>query len=129
MTPVSPGVLNLPILVVEDDPSLRNLYRSLLRQAGYTVIGVGDGLAALHTMEATRPAAVILDLALPHLDGRDVHREMKANPSTRGIPVIVVSGTDTSDLLESDFACILHKPLNPDALLAAVHDSIRRAYR
>jgi DNA-binding response OmpR family regulator len=111
---------------VEDDPDLRNLYRLVLRQAGYAVIDVEDGVAALRALEATRPAAVVLDLALPGLDGRDLHREMKAHQQTRDIPVIVVSGHDTSDLQESEFACIFKKPLNPDTLLSAIEDCIRR---
>ena len=116
----------LPILVVEDDPALRNLYRSLLRQEGYPVIDVEDGVAALRALEATRPAAIVLDLALPRLDGRDVHREIKSNDRTKDIPVIVVSGHDTSDLRDAEFACILKKPLNPDTLLSAVEECIRR---
>ena len=115
-----------PVLVVEDDPALRNLYRSLLREEGYAVIDVEDGISALRALEATRPAAIILDLALPRLDGRDVHRELKSNEGTKNIPVIVISGHDTSDLRDSEFACILKKPLNADTLLAAVANCVRR---
>ena len=117
--------MSLPILVVEDDPDLRNLYRLVLKQAGYAVIDVEDGVAALRALEGTRPAAVVLDLALPGLDGRDLHREMKAHHQTKDIPVIVVSGHDTSDLQESEFACIFKKPLNLDTLLSAIEDCTR----
>jgi DNA-binding response OmpR family regulator len=123
---VSAALSELPILVVEDDPGLRNLYRSMLRGAGYAVIDVGDGLAALRALETVRPAAVVLDLALPRLSGRDVHREMQSHPDTRDIPIIVVSGTDTSDLRDSDFACIFRKPLHPDTLIVALQDCVRR---
>ena len=123
------AVTGVSVLVVEDDPLLRSLYRSLLKQAGYTVTDVEDGLAALRAMELRRPAAVVLDLVLPRLSGRDVHREMKSHPDTQDIPVIVVSGTDTSDLNAADFSCILNKPLSPDTLTAAVADGIRRARR
>lgn len=117
------------MLVVEDDPTLRSLYRSLLCSAGYPVIDVDDGLAALRVLETTRPAAVVLDLALPRLDGRDVRQEMKSREEMEDIPVIVVSGTDTSDLNESDFSCILRKPINPDSLLSALQACIRRTGR
>ena len=119
------AVSEFPILVVEDDPSLRRLYRSMLREAGYAVIDVEDGVAALRALEMTRPAAVVLDLALPRLSGRDVHREMQSHRETRGIPIIIVSGTDTSDLREADFASILRKPLNADHLIAAVDRCVR----
>ena len=120
------AAVSLPVLVVEDDPLLRNLYRSVLKQAGYNVIDVEDGVAALRAVESTRPAAVVLDLGLPGLDGRDVHRELRAHEHTRDIPVIVVSGGDTSDLQTPEFACIFKKPLNPDSLLSAIEACLRR---
>lgn len=115
----------LSVLIVEDDSALRGLYRSILREAGYLVLDVEDGVAALRTLETHLPAAVVLDLSLPRLDGRDVHREMQSHADLRDIPVIIVTGTDTSDLDEKDFACVLRKPLHPDNLVAAVQKCIR----
>ena len=71
-------------------------------------------------MEDRPVAAVVLDLVLPRLSGRAVCRELKARHDMRAIPIIVVSGHDMSDLNEADFACILHKPLDPDGLISAV---------
>ena len=116
----------LSVLVVEDDAALRGLYRSILREAGYMVLDVEDGVAALRTLETHIPAAVVLDLALPRLDGRDVHREMQSHEDTRDIPVIIVTGHDTSDLNEKEFACVLRKPLHPDRLVSAVQDCVKR---
>ena len=113
------------ILVVEDDYALRELYRSTLRAAGYAVIGVEDGQDALMTVEVGKPRAVVLDLALPRLSGRDVSKELRANPATQHIPVLIVSGTDTSDLDPSQFAGVLKKPVDPDALVVAVERCIR----
>jgi two-component system phosphate regulon response regulator PhoB len=125
-----PTVLSGPaVLVVEDDAPLRELYRSLLRDAGYSVTAVEDGLAALHSVEKRVPAAVVLDLALPRLSGRDVFQELKARPETRRIPIVVVTGHDVSDLVPSDFASILRKPLSPDSLVAAVQSCVRRGGR
>lgn len=70
------------ILIVEDDPQLRELYRNALRTAGYGVAAVEDGADALRQIEHSKPALVVLDLALPRVDGRDVHRELKARPDT-----------------------------------------------
>jgi DNA-binding response OmpR family regulator len=114
------------ILVVEDDAALRDLYRSSLRAAGYAVIGVEDGIDALRLIENQRPAAIVLDLALPRLHGLDVHRELKANPATARIPIIVISGTDTSDLSPIDFPYIFTKPTGPEALIVAVEKCLRR---
>lgn len=107
------------VLVVEDDADLRSLYRTALRAAGYAVFAVDDGIDALQYVEHTHPAAVILDLGLPRLDGRDVQRELAAHQDTRDIPIIVVTG-QTADLNESDFACVLRKPIQPQELVAAV---------
>jgi len=115
------------VLVVEDDPALRELYRSALRAAGFAVIAVGDGAAALRHVEEWRPNVVVLDLALPHVGGRDVHRELSARPDTRHIPIIVVSGTDMSDLNEDDFESLLMKPVDPDMLVRNVESAIRRS--
>jgi len=112
---------------VEDDPQLRELYRSALRYAGYVVIAVEDGADALRQIELTTPAAVVLDLALPRVGGRDVYHELKAHSDTEQIPIVVVTGTDTSDLDAKAFACVLRKPINVDALVAAVDECIRKA--
>ena len=115
------------MLVVEDDPQLRELYRSALRYAGHLVIAVEDGVDALRQIELTTPAAVVLDLALPRVGGRDVHSELQSHPHTRRIPVVVVTGTDASDLDAKAFACVLRKPVSIDALVAEVERCIRRA--
>jgi CheY-like chemotaxis protein len=117
------------VLVVEDDPGLRDLYRSTLRSAGYTVVAVDDGIAALRAVEARHPVAVVLDLALPRLNGRDVQKELKAHPETSRIPIIVVSGNDVSDLHQDDFASVLAKPISGERLIAAVHECLRNNWR
>ena len=117
------------VLVVEDDSSLRELYRSALVSAGYAVVAVEDGIDALRRVERETPHAVVLDMALPRLGGRDVQRELRARPETSGIPIVVVSGTDVSDLKESDFATVLKKPIHPEAVVYAVDKCFRRAQR
>ena len=115
------------ILLVEDDSQLRELYRNALRTAGYVVAAVEDGADALRQIEHSMPALVVLDLALPRVDGRDVHRELQARPETRYIPVILVSGTDMADVDVKQFACVLRKPCDSDRLVDAVDQCMRRA--
>ena len=116
------------VLVVEDDPHLRQLYRSALTLAGYIVVSVEDGVDALRHVEADVPGLVVLDLGLPRLSGRDVQRELAAHAETQSIPVIVVSG-DPGDINPSDFACVLRKPIDPQDLLEAVQRCLRRQAR
>lgn len=113
------------VLVVEDDRPLRELYRTVLRGAGYEVGAVGDGTDALRRLEHWNPDAIVLDLALPQMDGRDLHHELRARKETARIPIVIVSGTDTSDLNRADFAAVLQKPVDPTELVAAVDSAVR----
>jgi CheY-like chemotaxis protein len=114
------------ILVVEDDAPTREMYRTALKRNGYTVTAVDDGLAALHSIESQHPDVVVLDMALPRLGGRDVLRELRANPATRAIPIIIVTGTDVVDLNERAMAPVLTKPVDTETLIAAIEDARRR---
>jgi CheY-like chemotaxis protein len=117
------------VLLVEDEPALRELYRSTLTRAGFPVVAVEDGIDALRRVESRRPAALVLDLALPRVSGRDVERELRANPETRDIPIVIVSGQDVSDLDPDDFACVLRKPIEPERLILAIQECLRRSGR
>ena len=122
---LSPGALN--ILIVEDDPVLRSMYCAMLRLEGFAVVGVEDGVDALRHLEVSHPSAVVLDLGLPRLGGRDVQLEMRNRTETSDIPIVIVTGQDTGDLDPRDFACILRKPIDPQLLITAVQDCVRRA--
>lgn len=112
-------------MVVEDDPQLRRLYRDALRLiGGYAVVAAEDGIAALRYCDAATPEAVVLDLGLPRLSGRDVQQELATHRETRHIPIIVVTG-DSSALNVSDFACVLRKPIDVADLVAAVQRCLR----
>ena len=109
------------MLVVEDDTALRDLYGQSLRIDGYRVESAGDGVSALRQIiNGAPPDIVVLDLGLPRLSGRDVRREMLAHAETRDIPVVVVTGFDTTDLHQPDYPCVLHKPVAPETLVSAV---------
>jgi DNA-binding response OmpR family regulator len=117
------------VLLVEDDASTREIFRVALRHAGFVVVAVDDGLAALHRIESDPPDIVVLDMGLPRLGGRDVLREIRANPNTRAIPIVIVTGTDVVDLNERAGIPVLMKPVDPDALVRTVEDLARRAIR
>ena len=90
------------VLVVDDDPSFRHALRGLLQPIASRVIEVGDGLAALETLEHTRPDLVFLDLRMPGLGGADVLARMRANDHWSSIPVVVTTSIDlNNDVLES----------------------------
>ena len=108
------------VLIVEDDAALRSLYRATLQLEGFAVVAVEDGVDALRHLEIDLPSAVVLDLDLPRLGGRDVGREIRGRADTRDVPIVIVTGGDTSDLDPRDYACILRKPLDPATIATAV---------
>jgi CheY-like chemotaxis protein len=112
------------ILIVEDDPELRDSYRAALRAAGFAAVGVEDCLGALHLAETQRPSAIVLDLVRPRPDDHDVQRVLKSNPRTRDIPIVVITDSDIKEQNRGDFACVLRKPLEVGMLVVAVRHTI-----
>ena len=84
------------ILVVEDEESLLKLESILLSSKGYSVTGVMDGRSALEEVRANRPDLVILDIMLPEIDGFEVCRQIKEDPETRQIPVLILTAKKNS---------------------------------
>jgi DNA-binding response OmpR family regulator len=119
------------ILVVEDDPAVRKVLRRLFETEGFAVEAQGDGRAALDSFLASPPAAVVLDLRLPKLSGRDLCKEIKAQAPT--LPIVVLSATtDVSDkvlLLELGADDYVTKPFSPRELLARVRAALRHTTR
>ncbi len=107
------------ILIVDDDPEFRELYRTALRFEGFDVMTASDGVEALRAVECRVPALDILDINMPCLDGWSVLRELRAHPETNGVPVIVVTGEDLGRATER-VAAILKKPVTPDQVLPVI---------
>jgi CheY-like chemotaxis protein len=83
---------HLRILAIEDDRDTREMYARMLRDEGHDAILAADGVEGLQLLEP-RPDLVILDLTLPGMDGYEVLRTMKADPTTNAIPILVVSAS------------------------------------
>ncbi len=119
------------ILVVEDDPAVQKALRRLFETEGYSVEVQSDGRAALDSFQASAPAAVVLDLRLPKVSGRDVCKEIKAISPT--LPIVVLSAaSDVSDkvlLLELGADDYVTKPFSPRELLARVRAALRHTVR
>src|SRR5438270_287197 len=77
------------ILVVDDDPTVSDVVRRYLEQAGYAVTLVGDGREALAAYERIRPDLVVLDLMLPGIDGLEVARRLRGSPA--GVPIVMLT--------------------------------------
>ena len=82
------------VLVVDDDPNALDLLGRTLQEAGVKVVTASDGQGALNLARTLLPAAITLDVMMPGMDGWEVLRELKADPATQDIPVIMVTMTD-----------------------------------
>ena len=112
------------VLIVEDDVAVRRMYRTSLSFAGFDVIEVHDGTAALHVLEQRTADIVILDLMLPTLSGLAVQQEIASHAGTRDIPIIIVTGSDMR-LDDVKVTCILRKPISPELLVTTVRTCVR----
>ncbi len=103
------------ILVVEDNPVNRRLARNVLRSRGYRVLEAETGEEGLEIARAEHPHLVLMDLQLPGLDGIETTRRLKADPLTRGIPVVALSAhaqeADQRRALEAGCAGFIAKPI------------------
>ncbi len=119
------------ILVVEDDPDIAELVARYLGKAGFTTEVQPSGRAALDDIGREPPDLVVLDLMLPHMDGLDVCRTLRANQATAGIPIIMLTAraeeADRIAGLEIGADDYLAKPFSPNELVARVRALLRRA--
>jgi len=115
------------ILLVEDDPSIREVTALGLRAAGFTVATAADGVVGLERWRADRPDLVLLDVMLPRLDGLEVLRAIRHDATT---PVVMLTArADTIDVvvgLESGADDYVKKPFEMPELVARVRAALRR---
>src|SRR4051794_34747320 len=100
------------VLIVDDEPSLRVVLRVAFESAGHTVVEAPDGRRALERVAAARPDIVTTDFMMPVMDGGELIAELRANPATAEIPVLLVSSSAGASRVEgaNDF---MQKPLDP----------------
>src|SRR3954467_14662314 len=119
------------ILVVEDDRAVQKALRRLFEAEGYGVQVASDGTSAVEMFRSSAPSAVVLDLRLPGMMGRDVCSELKQH--SPAVPIIVLSAaSDVSDkvlLLELGADDYVTKPFSPRELLARVRAALRHTTR
>jgi CheY-like chemotaxis protein len=112
------------ILVVDDDEDSRRILMYGLGNAGYRVLLAENGAAAVEMCRVVLPSLVIMDLAMPEMDGFTAVRVLKQDERTRGVPVIAWSARvfagEPSELLSAGFDDVLAKPALPADVIKAV---------
>jgi CheY-like chemotaxis protein len=113
----------LTVLVVDDDPDLRDAIASLLEDVGHRVLTASNGLEAIRKLRETRPSVVLLDLMMPESDGYDFRRRQLADPTLADIPVVAMtaSGRAEGRIDEIAPAAFVREPFEFDGLLEILH--------
>ncbi len=119
---------NLPkVLVVDDDPAILEICSDLLQTEGYAVMVATNGQQALEQIRTDPPQVVLMDIMMPVLDGVEACRQVKANPVTADIPVVLMSARtnltrQSQELASAD--ALVAKPFDIDHLLNTIHDLV-----
>ncbi len=109
------------VLAIDDDPDVIYLLQENLGEAGYRVIGVTNSDEGVQKAKEVRPFAITLDITMPRKDGWQVLHELKSDPATRDIPVIMLTMVDKKSLgYRLDAADYLIKPLDSEAIVGAL---------
>jgi two-component system KDP operon response regulator KdpE len=116
-------------LVVDDDVFVLSAMAELLSEDGYDVHTSSNGFSALRQAAEYPPAVVLLDLVLPERSGGDVLAELRAEPATRDVAIVLVTGNPQflteAQMAEADGVVV--KPFDVDELLQTVHRAVQRA--
>jgi len=121
---------NRTIVVIEDEPDIRDVIEHNLKREGFLVLCRGDGDEGLTLILRQTPDLILLDLMLPTIDGLEICKRLKERPDTRGIPVVMVTAKgEEQDIvrgLEMGADDYVTKPFSPKELIARVKTVLRR---
>ena len=115
--------MNAPIMVIDDDPLIRDSLIDVLESHGYEAITAGDGAQALKRLQSDPlPALILLDLMMPVLDGRSFLERQQCDPRIAAIPVVLLTANrETPGLDTPAVVATLRKPMELRALLDTVN--------
>lgn len=116
------------VLVADDDDDILMLVRATLAAGGYDVVTARDGAAALDLLRERTPAAAVLDIAMPLLDGLEVLTRARADPATAELPIVLLSAraqeTDVARGYDLGASRYVRKPFSPKELRAVVDELV-----
>lgn len=117
------------ILLVDDDPKILTIEKTILSQGGYDVDTALDGVSALEKLKATQFDGIVLDILMPYMDGFAVAKEVKKLESYRKIPIILVTASQERDALAQGFEAgaviFMSKPFTAARLLTVLGTVVR----
>ena len=108
------------ILVIDDEPAIRDVLAELLRHEGYRVVAASNGARALELVEPERPDVALVDIMMPVLDGHEFVRRLREVPGRGHIPVIMLSAGSRPRPERYSVAAFLPKPFDLEEILTTV---------
>jgi DNA-binding response OmpR family regulator len=119
------------LLIVEDDPDIRNLLITTLTFAGYRVLAAPNGREGMEVIQKERPAIVITDIMMPKLDGFGLVHRLRINPETRDIPVVFITATyvtpeDQEFALNVGATRFIQKPVDMEQFLKTITEVLKQ---
>lgn len=118
------------VLLIEDFDDAREMYLEYLQFSGMRVAGAADAVRGLQMADELLPSIILMDAALPGLSGWDAIKELKANPRTKHIPVLMMTGHVLGDAKERALAAgadgFIPKPCLPDELTRQIRTTLQR---
>ena len=119
-----------PVLVIDDEESIIDLIKLGLKYEGFVVVAAGDGEEGIAAAQRTNPLFIILDWMLPDMDGLEVCRRLRSNPTTRDIPILLLTAKDEVgsrvEGLNTGADDYLTKPFSFEELVARIRAILRR---
>lgn len=116
------------VLIVDDEPSIRLMFRTALQSAGYDAVEAGDGPSALAQLHESSPDVVLLDLKMPGMDGMETLRQMRERGDNTAVVIVTAHGSiaDAVAAMKLGAVDFLTKPVTPDGLRRVVREVILR---
>jgi len=110
------------VLLIDDDPDSRDIYRQILEWGGFQVETASNGAAGVRAATARVPHAVLVDLDMPGLNGVEVLRQLRADPRTMQLPVATLTGAPEilDAVSDAPFDAVIVKPAIGDEIITAV---------
>jgi CheY-like chemotaxis protein len=116
------------VVLIEDDPFILEGLKTLVELLGYTAYTAADGIRGVELVRKYKPSAVISDIAMPGMNGLEVIRELKADPSTTSIPVVVLSAKAAADErkagLDAGAVRYITKPVRSDVIADTLQEIV-----
>ena len=116
------------VLLVDDYPDAREMYAEYLEFSGFHIVQAGNGVEAIERAHDSQPDVILMDLSLPIMDGWEATRRIKANPKTKDIIVVALTGhaepSHAKRALDAGCDDFLAKPCLPDQLVAKIREYV-----